>query len=567
MHNIFYRITVTAKQHWLLLVILAITSGFHLHWVFTDTSPQLWDIAGHSYRSATYADLIANGKLFSVLRFETIYPPLQYLVTVPFYWVFGWHAWVPQLSLIVWIWLLGISLYAISWKLFQRRDIAALSVIAIGFMPLLQHMSHVYFLDFSLTATVTAFVACVLYSRGGTRRGWVLLAAIMAAATLLIKWVALLFLLAPVAIALWDWLQLRQNTDSEYKPAARNSIYGIICAAMLLTPWYVLNTRTVLESAVATRNNIFSVPYENLFSVGNVLYYIERTIFAVGWHTVVFAAVGLIALWYTSRKHLQYRSLLFIVLWILLPYLVMTFLLHSKESRYILPIYPAIALLAAYTVTLFTKRIGRVIVIALMLCAAIFVQLELATTRELVPSQLHSIAEAKMNYLYRSVTPQDPRYGVQHPTQFNSLIHKIPLDIITHLEKHPLPVGQTVNIAVVPNSMYLTAQQIQFLAVISGLDRTKNNWLVDYSISSSIRDGDNYFQKLSNADFIITKTGDQGPAIWGPQLQSISTMEQEQIKNGEGFFSELVILSEYALDGLERESSSIRLYANPRAEK
>ena len=327
------------QQHVTLVAVICAYSLLHLIWVLQDKSPALWDIAGHSYRSAWYWKLFTENILvgpLAVLQFETIYPPLQYIVTIPWYMIFGANSVVPQLSLLFWIWLFLISLYAVSLKVFDSKKAAVVSLVAVSMAPLFLHMSRVYFLDFPLTASVTAFVAALLYSDNGKQRSWTIAAGIAAAATLLIKWVAIIFLLGPLLFVLWNIVrESKLLSTKKRKEAATNILLSFFATVILLAPWYILHSSTVLASAEKTRNNIFSVPYENLFSLENAWYYMDRLLLSAGWPIILFSLFAIIILW---KQKNEYRWLLFF--WFIVPYIIMTFFLHSKESRYFLPVYP-----------------------------------------------------------------------------------------------------------------------------------------------------------------------------------------------------------------------------------
>lgn len=546
------------QQHVTLVAVICAYSLLHLIWVLQDKSPALWDIAGHSYRSAWYWKLFTENILvgpLAVLQFETIYPPLQYIVTIPWYMIFGSNASIPQLSLLFWIWLFLISLYAVSLKVFDSKKAAVVSLVAVSMAPLFLHMSRVYFLDFPLTASVTAFVAALLYSDNGKQRSWTIAAGIAAAATLLIKWVAIIFLLGPLLFVLWNIVrESKLLSTKKRKEAATNILLSFFATVILLAPWYILHSSTVLASAEKTRNNIFSVPYENLFSLENAWYYMDRLLLSAGWPIILFSLFAIIILW---KQKNEYRWLLFF--WFIVPYIIMTFFLHSKESRYFLPVYPMLFIAMGVYGTMLRKKI-MALCVAPILLVGLFVQGEMLSSTQLLPESLTRFGKTTMNYLYRTVKAKNPRYGFTYPSNFYPEVQRIPYDIMAHLIDRPT-LETDIHITVIPNGIFLTAQQIQFSSVLAGLHTPSSP--VDYSTSTAIRDGD-WDKYLQQSNYLITKTGYQGPAIWGPNLSDIAAIEEGYYDTGtDSIFSQFELLHKYTVTELNGKEQIIRLYYNP----
>lgn len=555
------RVVRALQQHWLLFVVMVVIVVAHIAWVILDTSPALWDIAGHSYRSAYFADLLSNGALRTILVFDTIYPPAQYLITAFFFVLFGYQIDIPQLSLVVWIIPYLLSVYRIGLWLFDgdavaprlQRIYAALAAWVSAAVPLVAHFSRIYDLDFAQLAGVTIAVAVLIQSRFFLQRRWTTVFAVVVSVTVLVKWTTILFLIAPIGYAIWYALQSTER--SQLRDRVLSAFIALGIGVVLIAPWYIIHARDILISAGRTRNNIFSVPYENLQSIDNALYYIRQQ--ARGMTPLLLAASlgGAIAVFAQPRRASRHRWML-MLLWIVVPYILMTFFLHSKESRYFLSAYPAFVLFSIGAIAYARRLYARWILGVLIIGWSVIAWVDTSWGMRVLPANVYDALDMQNVYGYQDIAPKDPKYGFTHPTQYHEQLGEVPIVILEDLEQHPEFIEDGVlDIAVVPNSIYLTAQQMQYASVLNGLDRVAQSYRVDYSLSTRIRDGE-WREPLSAADYVIAKIGDQGPPIWGPNLKEIAATEDA--------FAGFEIVREWEVVGIEKEPRTVTLYRNSR---
>jgi len=151
--------------------------------------------------------------------------------------------------------------------------------------------------------------------------------------------------------------------------------------ALLIGPWYAVHMSEILQGAIATRHNVFSVPYENLLSFSSVIYYAKETIEGMMWP---FALLSIYGVFQAFRRHTQQDW--FLIVWIFIPYILLTSL-YSKEGRYFLPAYPALAILAASGIR-FLKRKLVAVTISLSLLVGILVWTETSWGLRLLPFTL-----------------------------------------------------------------------------------------------------------------------------------------------------------------------------------
>lgn len=527
----------------LALVVLFFICG-NIVWIILDSSPPLWDIAGHSARSILVSQLLYGWDLISILRLDTIYPPFAYIVSGILFLLFGSHPDIPQYSLLLWAVVLFLSTYSIAVQLYQKKSIGIFSCIFLMGYPLVVHFSRIFDLDFPQTAILTATFAALLKSKNFTHYKWTLGTACLIALSLLTKWTSVIFLAGPILMILISALRIKEHRSIVLK----NIFHGFLLLLGIAGPWYAVNSFAVLKSSIATRNNGFSVPFENLMSIKNALYYIGKTTTGMSWPLALFSGAGFLRLLYKRS-----RSDLFLIVWCSVPYVIMTFLLYSKENRYFLPVFPALAIASAACVA-YLPKIFRIVTWSVIIILAIFFWLETSWHVRLLPHAWYLNSRLALTYGYYKPTPQGPGYGFAYPTQYQT---NIP-DIVSALAKDIFEKNKkgVIQIAVVPNSIFLTAQEIQYYARLNGVDSPRQPFQLEYALSSRIR-GPEWRTDILNADYLITKTGDQGPLIWGPALPDIS---KEELNKNSDIFKQFELINSFPLNSIEHTPQEARLY-------
>lgn len=111
-----------------------------------------------------------------------------------------------------------------------------------------------------------------------------------------------------------------------------------------------------------------------------------------------------------------------------------------------------------------------------------------------------------------------------------------------------------MTILIVPNSLYLSPQQVQFYASLLNLD-------ADTTASRTIRQTADNVPLLLDADYIITKTGDQGPPLWATYLENIVAEEART----DGVFAEhFDRIGSATMTTVEDPAPEIRIYRSIR---
>jgi len=272
-------------------------------------------------------------------------PPLQYWITAISYQIFSVDEWVARL----WPALAGLAgallVFAAGSRLYDRRTGLLAAMMLLGMM-LYVLCAHFLTLDMTVTLFLSATVLGIAVAqRDGAgvaeRRRWMLLAWIAAGAAVLTK--GLIGIVLPAGTVLAYVLMQR-----DYRVLRRfHALPGIALFLLVCVPWFAL---------VSARNPEFA----RFFFWQE---HVERYLFpghgrsGPWWYFLPILAIGVMPFlgllawsaprWWRATTAGEFRHTRFLALWVAIV-LVFFSASSSKLPDYILPIFPALALLLAY---------------------------------------------------------------------------------------------------------------------------------------------------------------------------------------------------------------------------
>jgi 4-amino-4-deoxy-L-arabinose transferase-like glycosyltransferase len=326
-------------------MLSAAFAGATLLWLCLDRTPPNWDDAWYLTNSLTVYDALAHdgisgyfAKLNSVFGFKA---PLIAGLPTPFYLIFGrrWHA--AYLVNITSMAILFFALYRISRRWWNSRA-AVLTIAIAGTMPLLYGLARWYLVEYALTALVALAIYIIVESGDLEKPGKALLFGAACGLGLLLKVSFPLFVL-PAFLFVW----IKSRFRGQYLLLA-----SLACVVLAL-PWYAFHLRPTIENAIAAgfgesatvqgTGPIFTLRAMRTYlyrvtSEGVSGYYIWLTILITAWTSLQSGGRAFL-------RSLTSKAPALILLW-LLPFALFLFG-GNKDVRYIAPILPAFALLAA----------------------------------------------------------------------------------------------------------------------------------------------------------------------------------------------------------------------------
>lgn len=197
------------------ILLLVFSNYIYLSIEGNNLSEHLNDEIGHLVKSQHYSIELTRGNWISLIfqdNLISIYPPVVYLNTLVYYFLFGRGKMVAIASFIVFYLIIVFSTYFTGSLLFNR-DAGFLAGLAILSAPLVALSTHLYILDLPLAAMVSLSIFLLFKSDYFRERLWTILFFISFGLAMLTKSSAVQYLAAPFAavFAFFAYEQLKNR--------------------------------------------------------------------------------------------------------------------------------------------------------------------------------------------------------------------------------------------------------------------------------------------------------------------------------------------------------------------
>ncbi len=348
----------TKRRPWqvmgILLLIWLVSAVVDLVWLKCDRAIPAWDQADYLTGSLNYHQALQNAQWWdsqwwrSFRLLSSKIPPFTYMAAAIIQQIFGTGQDSAMLVNLLFNGVLIVAVYGLGVELFSV-EVGLWAALLCQLFPAFYQLRLDFLLDFPLTAAVALSFWCLTVWRG-RKAHWLWAAAfgVSLGVALLVKQTTLFFLLIPTIwvgveiIKLRLWMRLLQ-------------LLGALGAALLVCgSWYQVNWLFVLTTG--KRATIDSAIAENdpaLNTLGAWTYYWQVLPTQVSWLLLIVPIVGLL-LYGRSIKKSKDSFCWLAIFW------VGAYLLYSlnvnKDSRYVLPYLPVVAIFLACGLTSFRGR-------------------------------------------------------------------------------------------------------------------------------------------------------------------------------------------------------------------
>ncbi len=286
-----------------LLLIVLFATLTSLLWIQANVVIIGRDPPGHLQTSTEIANLLQLGGLQSVFQAITLddfRPPLLYLLTQPFYVMWGRSADIAQLAnLALFALILGLTF------LLARRVtgdwMAIFAVALLSLLPMAAAMTRLYYMENSLTAALLIALYALLRAEGFRIRSWSLTFGVALGIALLSKWTALAYLALPILYLLWIgdfWLSQRSSLRS-FRLQWKTALLALGAGGLLALLWYLPNRDFVAEQGMILGDWMPAL-WAILFAVCIYALLVGQGQAGNFW-TAVLMALAIASLWYLPR--------------------------------------------------------------------------------------------------------------------------------------------------------------------------------------------------------------------------------------------------------------------------
>lgn len=412
------------------------------------------------------------------------YPPLVPAVTAVLYLAAGHSYETAMATNLLFLGVLAFAVWGLGNALAPRPAglLAALLVLA---APGIRSNAREYMLDLPLAALVILAVWALLKTRGFADRRWCLLFGALCGAGMLAKWSFFLFLAPPMAWAVArSWIV----DDKQASPRRRALNLGLaLVVGMALAAPYYLPILPILARKTWVHAGGAADGFESPFTLFSVRYHLEalpRRL--MGWPLTLAAAAGIVAgLWQGTAR----RSIGLLLGWSAVLYVVFTFGVANKQSRYLLPWIPVLLLAASIgMVELWRRTASRRVAFA-----------GAAVVLLLMPA-------AGLRGGWEG--------GGSGDWKMAALTGAIERDLAQHKASSVRKVGVVADMQSVngPAVAYFTARRGLPVTVVQLVNRMKSHVAMEVGLDPFGRP--DFYQTFTQYDYLVTKTGDNAVPPW-----------------------------------------------------
>ena len=328
----------------LVLVILALL-GTNVYWEIHDAAPPSWDQSLYLEYATKFSNALVNhGPLNLLDVFATsiqIKAPLIALLPLPAFVVFGADATTGLLFLNFLIVLLNIFLFLLFKEVADRRT-ALLGVVLTATMPVIFGLSREFLVEYGLTAIVVMWIYFLITSDHFRKNNLAL--GFLAGLGLLMKANFPLYIFAPAAIVFVQ--RLRIDGLRTWKRLLTDVGTILITGMLLAGIWYFHNGLSVIKFGLSTGYGTWAGNYTQ----GLLQYW--KGLVATGISPylclclVLFAGLLFALKPRKTIKGAASENNLVIASWLVVPFLILS-ASTAKDVRYLAPVLPVIGLTIA----------------------------------------------------------------------------------------------------------------------------------------------------------------------------------------------------------------------------
>jgi len=480
--------TVSSSGKWWLLLVAfyAAVVLVAVVWVGVDRHPPEWDYANHLERAVVCGRILSErgaGGWAEIVEASSFYPPVVPCSAGLLGLVFPFTTLTAQSVMLGFLALAFVSIFVLGRRLFDAPTGVVASLI-FGAAPFVLYSTVNFQLDLPLAAAVIVSLLLLVLTEDFSRRLWSLAAGLSFAFGMLVKPPFVVYLLPPLALVTW-----RAARTAARRGRLSNLALALLVGTALSLPWY---GPRILGLPIQIINRSFKQAaesgYPGALSTASLLFYPRALPAIFGLLAAPLLAWGLVAL--VRRRGAGG------LLWAasLLPFLAFLFL-QNKNFRYLLPVFPVAALIAAAGLRALAPAWRRGLTVALVCLSALQVG---GAAFGLPPLGRWAPLGIPLVFSF----PPSP---AEWP-------HRQILDVIVREAG-----GRPATVSVVPNYNFFSVSNFRYYAV---RDRLPLRWT---------RAWDDY---PLGVEFIILKTGSLGPAFSVAKAQRI----MERLARGDPAF-------------------------------
>ena len=484
------------------------------YWLIENTAPPWWDQSWYLQNSEFfYNSLRGDGIISFAKTFVDSFgakAPLIALLPLPWY-LLGFHNY---LGVVLTLLTLTFFFFIVFYKLISKilgPWIALIAVIITGTMPLTYGLSRQFMVEFGLMLFVTLWILLQVFSDHFENSKYNFALGCVLGLGMLMKTTFPIYILGPIIISGIYFLRFKSIHQLPINTYLKNVSVIFLIGALISSTWYLKNFSQVFSFGLSAGLGDLAKDY----SMGdpldfNTILSFWKIVINVGISAYYFfigiAFLGLVILRKVFSHHSPHNPVTtwenkgLLLLWPLFPFVVFS-LGVNKDYRYLLPTLPALSALIAtviFTGIRSPKFRSLLIPLALIfpLCLMLYTSFRLPINQNISLLGFDWVSDRFGGYAYR---PKSEKWPI------SDIIGWIDEDAKTSFDANQVPNPLVVLIV---DHMYFNYNNFGYYST-----HMRSNILISGLLTRSEKQWQEQKRNLDYAQYIITKTGDQGPSF------------------------------------------------------
>lgn len=500
---------------------VVLNAGITFSWLQRNLAPPWWDQSLYLLVSEKFYQALARGQLLTfadlyVNSFDGGRAPLIALLPQPSYLLLGHGPLAINLSLTALVVVFGWAYYKFLRELMNGTQ-ALFAYLIVSTMPLVYGLSRQFLVEFGLMILVTLWAFLQHRSQQFTSIKYDAWLGIVLGLGLLMK---VSFPLYVFGMVIFDWVVFSRSRRPSFRLLGVYALRNLLILAiglLIAASWYFKNLGAVLGRAISAGFGAGAANYSlgNPFGIATVLSYWQTleiqavSPYYVGLSLVLAVAYALLHFRHGNpamRRSPTSRFGLLLLAWCAPPLVALT-LGTSKDVRFVLPLLPGVAAGIAFLAVAAVERTRLRLLLPVLLVFPLFEycydSLPLCPNPAFAACSWPALDPCADKYSFPPSAAIWPQQTIIADIQADAAAHNIVDPKATLVIDNKL-FNQW-------NFRYYAAYdqaEIEFTALI-----TANQ--ADWDANKGV---------LDQADYLITKTGDQGPAFTNYANDQVKTM-------------------------------------------
>lgn len=314
----------------------------NLIWINLNKLPFPWDQAGHTIIALKFADFFQGKGDYSFLNISDYYPPLTHIVVAVLMLIFGREPNIGPIVVTGFFIASILFLYLYTKQVFKNNLIAFVASLFYSFLPFVDNLSRYFLLEIPLVAATLISLYLLEKTENFSNKKYVYLFAVAAGCALLIKWAAVIYLIIPVLLKIYEI-----HKSKNFNNALKNIFTAGVIIFLMNFLWYASNLDVILNSLKITSTAEESDP-GLLFSLDNFIFYFHHMFnFQLTW-------LGMLVFLFSISGFLisEKKKSLVLLLNMLSIYLIFS-LIGNKDLRYIIILAPLSSIIVSFGIVKF----------------------------------------------------------------------------------------------------------------------------------------------------------------------------------------------------------------------